>query len=86
MPYVTEQNLTDVVLDRWKAIPDPRLRQVMQSFITHAHAFVRETDPTEAEWATAIGPDCDRQEMRRQAAGVYPVLRHHRRQHAGRCP
>ena len=55
MPYVTEQNLTDVVLDRWKAIPDPRLRQVMQSFITHAHAFVRETNPTEAEWATAIG-------------------------------
>ena len=29
MPYVTEQNLTDVVLDRWKAVPDPRLRQVM---------------------------------------------------------
>ena len=65
MPYVTEQNLTDVVLDRWKAIPDPRLRQVMQSFITHAHAFVRETNPTEAEWATAIefltaiGKKCD---------------------------
>ena len=26
MPYVTEHNLTDVVLERWKAIPDPRLR------------------------------------------------------------
>ena len=54
MPYVTEHNLTDVVLERWKAIPDPRLRQVMQSFIKHAHAFVREIEPTEAEWATAI--------------------------------
>ena len=30
MPYVTEQNLTDVVLDRWKAVPDPRLKKVMQ--------------------------------------------------------
>ena len=28
MLCVAEQNLTDVVLDRWKAIPDPRLRQV----------------------------------------------------------
>ena len=27
MPYVTEANLTDVALERWKDIPDPRLRQ-----------------------------------------------------------
>src|SRR6201995_2779879 len=55
MPYVNEKNLTDVVLDRWKAIPDPRLRQGMQSFIKHLHGFVRDIEPTEAEWATAIG-------------------------------
>jgi hydroxyquinol 1,2-dioxygenase len=55
MPYVNEQNLTDVVLDRWKAISDPRLKQVMQSFIEHLHAFVRDVEPTEAEWAKAIG-------------------------------
>jgi hydroxyquinol 1,2-dioxygenase len=55
MPYVTEQNLTDVVLDRWKAIPDPRLKQVMGSLIEHLHAFVRDVEPTEAEWAKAIG-------------------------------
>ena len=54
MPYVTEQNLTDVVLERWQAVPDPRLRQVMASFIRHVHAFVRDIEPTEAEWATAI--------------------------------
>src|SRR5258708_20480773 len=65
MPYVTEQNLTEVVLERWKAVPDPRLRQVMQSFIKHVHAFVRDIEPTEAEWATAIdfltriGQKCD---------------------------
>lgn len=65
MPYVTEQNLTDVVLERWKAVRDPRLRQVMQSFIRHLHAFVRDIEPTEAEWASAIdfltriGKKCD---------------------------
>jgi hydroxyquinol 1,2-dioxygenase len=54
MPYVTEANLTDVVLQRWKDISDPRLRQIMQSLIKHLHGFVREIEPTQAEWATAI--------------------------------
>src|ERR1700678_1114718 len=54
MPYVTEQNLTDVVLERWKAVPDPRLRQVMHALIKHLHGFVRDIEPTQAEWATAI--------------------------------
>jgi hydroxyquinol 1,2-dioxygenase len=54
MPYVTEDNLTDVALQRWKDIPDPRLRQVMQSLIKHLHGFVRDIEPTQAEWATAI--------------------------------
>lgn len=54
MPYVNEQNLTDVVLERWKNIPDARLKQIMQSLIEHLHGFVRDIEPTEAEWATAI--------------------------------
>jgi len=54
MPYVNEKNLTDVVLERWKSIPDPRLKQIMQSLIKHLHGFVRDIEPTEAEWATAI--------------------------------
>src|SRR5262244_2373438 len=54
MPYVTEQNLTDVVLDRWQNVADPRLRQVMAAAIKHLHAFVREVEPTEAEWFTTI--------------------------------
>ena len=65
MPYVTEQNLTDVVLERWQAVPDKRLRQVMQSLILHLHAFVRDIEPTGEEWAKAIefltrvGQKCD---------------------------
>ncbi len=54
MPYVTEENLTDVVLQRWQQIPDPRLRQIMQSMIKHLHGFVREIEPTEQEWFAAI--------------------------------
>lgn len=54
MPFVTEQNLTDIVLQRWQNIPDPRLRQIMQSLIKHLHGFVREIEPTETEWFTAI--------------------------------
>jgi hydroxyquinol 1,2-dioxygenase len=54
MAYVTEENLTDVVLERWKDIPDPRLREVMASLIKHLHGFVREVEPTGAEWFAAI--------------------------------
>ena len=54
MPYVTEKTLTDIVRERWSDIPDARLKQVMQALVKHAHAFVREIEPTTAEWATAI--------------------------------
>jgi hydroxyquinol 1,2-dioxygenase len=54
MPYVTESNLTDVASERWSNIPDPRLREIMTSLVRHVHAFVREIEPTQAEWATAI--------------------------------
>ena len=54
MPYVTERNITQIVLDRWSAVPDPRLRQIMHSMIRHLHTFVRDVEPTEQEWMTAI--------------------------------
>lgn len=54
MPYVNEQNLTQVAMQRWSDIPDPRLRKVMSALVKHVHAFVREIEPTQAEWATAI--------------------------------
>ena len=54
MPYVNEKNLTDVVLERWKNIPDARLKQIMQSLIKHLHGFVRDIEPSEKEWAAAI--------------------------------
>jgi hydroxyquinol 1,2-dioxygenase len=54
MAYVTESNITNIVLDRWSAVPDPRLRKIMQSMIKHLHAFVRDIEPTEEEWLAAI--------------------------------
>jgi Catechol dioxygenase N terminus len=55
MPYVTEDNLSDVVLAHWKDIPDARLQQIMESLIKHPHGFVRDIEPPQAEFATAIG-------------------------------
>jgi hydroxyquinol 1,2-dioxygenase len=54
MPYATEENLTDLALQRWNQIPDPRLREIMQSLVKHLHGFVREIEPTPQEWFTAI--------------------------------
>jgi hydroxyquinol 1,2-dioxygenase len=54
MAYVTESNLTDVARERWSDIPDPRLRQIMTALVKHVHAFVREIEPSQAEWATAV--------------------------------
>ena len=54
MPYVTEENLTDLALERWSNIPDPRLREIMTSLVKHLHGFVREIEPTREEWLAAV--------------------------------
>jgi catechol 1,2-dioxygenase len=60
-----EQTITDDVVARLQKTPDPRLRAVMIAFVRHLHAFIREIEPTEAEWLegirflTAIGQKCD---------------------------
>src|SRR5256885_13948232 len=65
MALLTGDDFTKSVLNRWEDIPDPRLREVMQSAIKHLHAFVGEVRPTGAEWfkaiefLTAIGHKCD---------------------------
>jgi hydroxyquinol 1,2-dioxygenase len=50
----TENDITEEVLARFSATPDPRLRQIMLSLISHLHAFVKEVQLTEAEWFQAI--------------------------------
>ncbi|HEY7349116.1 MAG TPA: intradiol ring-cleavage dioxygenase [Ktedonobacterales bacterium] len=61
----TEEQITQNVLDSMAHTPNPRLKAVMTSLITHLHTFIREVEPTQEEWAlgiqflTRIGQMCD---------------------------
>lgn len=64
MHQLTEDALTEAVLATINA-DNPRLQEVVISLIKHLHAFVKEVEPTEDEWFTAIdfltrtGQKCD---------------------------
>ena len=49
-----ERDLTDRVVSSFEGTDDPRLRELLGALVEHAHAFVRETRLTEAEWTKAI--------------------------------
>lgn len=50
----SEKKLTAEVISRIRKTKDKRLKQVMTSFITHLHAFVRDVKPTQEEWFKGI--------------------------------
>jgi len=54
MREIDEHSITAAVIDRLADCPDPRLRTVLASLVTHLHDFVRETRLTEAEWMAGI--------------------------------
>ncbi len=62
---MTEDDLTDVVVARLEATPDPRLREITQALVRHLHAFAKEVRLTDEEWLagimflTATGQMCD---------------------------
>ncbi|MGE0066837.1 MAG: intradiol ring-cleavage dioxygenase [Solirubrobacterales bacterium] len=47
-------DITAQAVARFDTTPDPRLREIMRSLVTHLHAFVADVELTEAEWAEAI--------------------------------
>jgi alcohol dehydrogenase class IV/protocatechuate 3,4-dioxygenase beta subunit len=51
---MTAADLTQAVLARLQATPDPRLRQIMTSLIRHLHGFVADVALTQEEWLAAI--------------------------------
>jgi hydroxyquinol 1,2-dioxygenase len=53
MQCATEENLTELALERWEACHSPRLREIMQSLVKHLHGFVREVELKEDEWLFA---------------------------------
>lgn len=50
----SEERSADVVAASFANTPDPRLRQVLTSLVRHLHAFVKDVELTEEEWAVAI--------------------------------
>jgi hydroxyquinol 1,2-dioxygenase len=51
---VTEDNITDLAVERWATAEDPRLAELMTALIRHLHDFAREVRLTEAEWMAAV--------------------------------
>ncbi|MDW4908535.1 dioxygenase [Streptomyces sp. ADMS] len=54
MAFVTEDNLTDLVVKRWGTAHSPRLAELMTALVRHLHAYAREVELTEEEWAAAV--------------------------------
>ena len=52
--YFSEAQSAEVVNARMGSETDPRLRQIMHSLVTHLHAFIKDVEPTTAEWEAAI--------------------------------
>jgi len=52
---ITEDTVTDAVVESFAGAPDARLRELLGAFVRHLHAAVRETEPTMEEWEAAIG-------------------------------
>lgn len=53
MRFVTAENITDQVLQVMAKTPDPRLRDITGALVKHLHAFIREVQPTDAEFEKA---------------------------------
>ena len=54
MININEHTITAAVVQRLADTPNPRLKQVLTSLVTHLHDFAREVQLTEAEWMAGI--------------------------------
>lgn len=67
MRNLNAENITDAVIEEFSGCQDERLKTILNSLVTHLHAFLREVEPTEQEWTQAIhfltrtGQMCDDQ-------------------------
>ena len=53
MRYVTVDNITQRVLEVMTQTPDPRLREVTAALVSHLHSFIRDIQPSDAEFEQA---------------------------------
>ncbi|MDQ4118585.1 MAG: catechol 1,2-dioxygenase, partial [Actinomycetota bacterium] len=54
MQLVTENNITDLAVERWATAKNPRTAELITALVRHLHAFARETRLTEDEWMAAV--------------------------------
>ncbi|RBY87835.1 dioxygenase [Blastococcus sp. TF02A-30] len=54
MQLVTEDNITELAVERWATAREPRLAELMTALVRHLHDFAREVRLTEAEWMAAV--------------------------------
>lgn len=54
MQLVTEDNITQLAVERWSGCRDPRLAEIMTALVRHLHDFAREVHLTEDEWMSAM--------------------------------
>jgi catechol 1,2-dioxygenase len=50
----SEERSGEVVAASFEDTPDERLREVLTSLVRHLHAFVKDVELTESEWAAAV--------------------------------
>jgi hydroxyquinol 1,2-dioxygenase len=61
----SEERSGEVVAASFAGTPDDRLREIMMSLVQHLHAFIKDVELTEPEWAagvdflTRVGQMCD---------------------------
>jgi hydroxyquinol 1,2-dioxygenase len=51
---IDENTITDAALDQMAGTTDPRLKQIMESLVSHLHQFARDVDLTPEEWIKGI--------------------------------
>jgi hydroxyquinol 1,2-dioxygenase len=51
---VTEDNITELAVERWGTAGDPRTAELMTALVRHLHDFAREVRLTEEEWIAAM--------------------------------
>ena len=54
MALVSDDDLTDLAVQRWETAHSPRTAELMTALVRHLHAFTREVRLTEDEWTAAM--------------------------------
>ena len=67
MRNLNADNITAAVVEEFSGCEDERLKTILNSLVSHLHSFLREIEPSQREWTTAIefltktGQMCDDQ-------------------------